>query len=98
MDMVRKFVVDNFFFGIDEFLMEDTSFLEKGNLLAWSILELAMFLEETYDIIIDDVELTPENMDSLQNIARFIDRKLNRPRCIDIEPRKARANGNFVRT
>ena len=74
---VREFVVENFFLGDDALLKEDTSFLEEGNTHSWSIVELATFLEETYDIVIEDDELVPDNMDSLQNIARFIDRKLN---------------------
>jgi acyl carrier protein len=75
---VRDFVVENFFFGDNELLTEDTSFLEEGNIHSWSIVELATFLEETYNIKVGNDELVPENMDSLQNIARFIDRKINR--------------------
>lgn len=73
---VREFVVDHFFFGDDEVLKEDTSFLEEGNTHSWSIVELATFLEQTYNTKIENDELIPENMDSLQNIAQFIDRKL----------------------
>ena len=75
---VREFVVENFFEGDDEFVKEDTSFLEEGNIHSWSIVSLASFLEEIYHIKIENDELIPENMDSLRNIDRFIDRKLNR--------------------
>ena len=75
---VREFVVENFLFGEGESLKEDTSFLEEGIIDSTGILELIMFLEETYSIKIQDDEVVPENLDSLQNIARFIDQKLAR--------------------
>jgi acyl carrier protein len=36
-----------------------------------------VFLEESFSITVEDHELVPENMDSLQSIAGFIDRKVN---------------------
>ncbi len=74
---VREFVVENFLFGDGGSLKEDTSFLEEGIVDSTGILELVFFLEETYDTKVADDEVIPENMDNLQNIARFIDRKLN---------------------
>lgn len=75
-ETVRHFVVENFLFGDGESLKKDTSFLEKGIIDSTGILELVMFLEETYNIKIEDDELTPENLDNLKNIAKFIERKL----------------------
>ncbi|HUV63778.1 MAG TPA: acyl carrier protein [Sedimentisphaerales bacterium] len=72
---VREFVVNNFLFGDGESLEEDTSFLEAGIIDSTGILELIMFLEETYGITIEDRELVPDNMDSLKNIARFVQKK-----------------------
>jgi len=73
---VREYIVDNFLFGEGESLREDTSFLEEGIIDSTGILELVMFLEETYGIKIEDDELVPENMDSLQNIAKYLERKV----------------------
>ncbi len=75
---VREFVVENFLFGDGGVLKEDTSFMEEGIIDSTGILELVFFLEETFSISIEDDELVPENMDSLQNISRFIDRKLSK--------------------
>jgi acyl carrier protein len=74
---VREFVVENFLFGDGEALRDDTSFMEEGVIDSTGILELVFFLEETFGFSVEDDELVPENMDSLQNIARFVDRKLN---------------------
>lgn len=77
LDTVREFVVENFLFGDAGMLEEDTSFLEKGIIDSTGILELIMFLEETYSIKIEDDELIPENLDNLRNITQFLERKLN---------------------
>ena len=74
---VREFVVENFLFGDGESLKYDTSFMEEGIIDSTGILELVFFLEETYGLSVEDDELVPDNMDSLQNITRFIDQKLD---------------------
>jgi len=76
-DTVREFVVENFLFGDGEQLQDDTSFMETGIIDSTGILELITFLEEKYEIKIEDDELIPENLDNLQNVARFIGRKMD---------------------
>jgi acyl carrier protein len=39
------------------------------------MLELVAFLERTYELKIPDAELVPENLDSVDNICRFLARK-----------------------
>ena len=77
MEFVRRFIVENFLFGEEDSLQQDTSFLENGIIDSTGILELVMFLEETYNIEVEDQELLPENLDSLKNISHFLQRKLN---------------------
>lgn len=74
-NQVQQFVVDNFLFGDGGRLDTDTSFLNEGIIDSTGILELIMFLEETFDVKIEDQELMPENLDSLNNIQRFIEAK-----------------------
>ncbi|TFG50403.1 MAG: acyl carrier protein [Candidatus Brocadiia bacterium] len=74
---VREFVVENLLFGDGEALKYDTSFMEEGIVDSTGILELVFFIEETFGFSVEDDELVPENMDSLQNIVRFIDRKMD---------------------
>lgn len=72
---VQTFMVDNFLFGDGERLKEDTSFLESGIIDSTGILELVTFIEETWGIKIEDDELVPENLDSLNRIAAFLAKK-----------------------
>lgn len=73
---IRSFMVETFLFGDDSALQEDTSFIQSGIIDSTGILELINFMEQTFGIKIEDNELVPENLDSLNNIARFLDQKL----------------------
>ena len=75
-ETVRNFVVEHFLFGEDDVLKGDTSFLEEGIIDSTGILELVMFLEETYNLKVEDSELVPENFDTLDNITHYLDKKL----------------------
>ena len=74
-DKIREYVVDNFLFGDGEQLKDDTFFMENGIIDSTGILELITFLEETYEFKIEDDELVPENLDSLNNVSAFVDKK-----------------------
>jgi acyl carrier protein len=76
-DTVREFIVENFLFGDGSQLQDDTSFMESGIIDSTGILELITFLEEKYEIKIEDDELIPENLDNLQNVARFVGHKVD---------------------
>lgn len=74
---VKEFVVEHFLYGDGDQLTEGTSFLGSAIIDSTGILELVSFLEETYGVSIDGEELVPENLDSLINIDRFLQKKLN---------------------
>lgn len=74
---VREFVVEHFFHGDDNAVRETTSFFDEGKIRSRDILDLVKFLEQTYNIKIQNDEIAPENLDNLQNISRFIDQKQN---------------------
>ena len=74
---IRAFIIENFLFGNDDGLKDETSFLEEGIIDSTGVLELVTFLEEDFDITIDDEELIPENLDSINNVAMYLERKIN---------------------
>jgi acyl carrier protein len=74
---IREFVITNFLFGQDAGRLTDTeSFLEGGIIDSTGVLELVAFLEQEFGIAVGDRELLPENLDSVQNAASFVARKL----------------------
>jgi len=76
LELVQNFIVENFLFGDQNRLKPDTSFLESGIVDSTGILELVTYIEETYHISVHDDELVPENLDSIQKVANFIQAKL----------------------
>ena len=75
LDTVRAFVVENFLFGDDSRIGPDTSFLKGGILDSTGVLELIGFLEEKFSIRVEDDEVVPDNLDSLNKIALYISKK-----------------------
>jgi acyl carrier protein len=71
----RNFIIENFLFEEDDNLKEDTSFLENGIIDSTGVLELVMFIEETYGISVEDDEIVPENLDSISKITEYVQRK-----------------------
>lgn len=76
-NLVKEFIIENFLFGEEEQLMLDTDFFDKGIIDSTGVIELVSFLEETFNISVDDEELVPENLSSLKNIDTFLKKKLS---------------------
>ena len=73
---VTAFIVESFLFGNeDDAPAAGDSFLESGLIDSTGILELVSFIEEEYEITVADDQLTPENLDSVRNIAQFVERQ-----------------------
>jgi acyl carrier protein len=73
---VRRFILTNYLFTEDEKKLADgESLMQSGTMDSTGILELIMFLEETFGIKVADDEMVPANLDSVQNVVAFIERK-----------------------
>ena len=71
--IIRKFIFENFLFDADESALgNDDSFLEQGIIDSTGVLELVEWLEETFAFSVDDEELIPENLDSVNLLAAYI--------------------------
>lgn len=76
---IRQFIIDNFLFGGgEESLEDDASFLEGGIIDSTGILEIVGYIEEEFGIKVEDVEIVPENLDSVNRLALYIGRKVSR--------------------
>lgn len=75
---IREFIINNFLFGEGgEKLKDDESFLDSGIVDSTGVLELVGFLEERFKIAVDSNELLPENLDSVERVSAFVQRKLH---------------------
>lgn len=69
--------MENFLFGQNgDDLANDQSFVKSGLIDSTGVLELVAFLEMRYRITVDDHELVSANMDSVDRIVAFVQRKL----------------------
>ncbi len=75
-DKLRHYILENFLFSDNPGdLGDDDSFMEKEIIDSTGILEVIEFLEEETGITIEDEEMIPENLDSVNRIIRFVERK-----------------------
>ena len=75
-EKLRKFIVENYLFGQNIEFSDDDSLQDKGILDSTGVLELVTFLEDTWSMKVEDTELLPENLDSINRLARFVEGKL----------------------
>ncbi len=69
---LREFIKNNFLLGNDANLKDDDSFMGKGIVDSTGILEVVSFVEENFDFKIPDEDLLPENLDSIDNLVKYI--------------------------
>ncbi len=69
---VRQFIVENFFVTDPSSIDDDTLLVTNGIVDSTGMLEVIGFLEEQFGIRISDQEMTPENLESVSRIARFV--------------------------
>ncbi len=75
-DKIRGFILENYLFTDDQSeLNNDDSFLDQGILDSTGILEIIFFIEDEFGIKIRDDEMVPDNLDSVNRIVAFIERK-----------------------
>ena len=74
---VRDFIEQNFLFGADDASLDDAApLIEQGILDATGVVELVLFLEETYGIAVAESELQPEHFESVDAIVAYVAGKL----------------------
>jgi acyl carrier protein len=76
---VRRFIEENFLMGGGEPIGERDSLMQNHVLDSTGFLELVGFLETAFDIQVEDLEMVPENLDSLHAIETYVNRKRSRP-------------------
>ena len=75
---IKGFIIENFIIDGDSTQLDNNqSFLESGIIDSTGILELVSYVEEHYNITVEDEDLIPDNLDSVNNVVNFINRKLH---------------------
>lgn len=70
---LRAFVDENFLYMRPDFeLRDDASLMGTGVVDSMGVMEVIAFLEEEFDVVVDDVDVTEENIGTLDAIAAYI--------------------------
>ena len=73
---IRSFINENFFVTADEAaLPATTSLTASGTVDYMGVLELIMFIEQSYGFKIPDSETVPENLDTISSIVSYVESK-----------------------
>jgi len=72
---VREFIVSSFLFGDASSLQDNTSFLASGIVDSTGVMELIMYLEQEFNIKVEPEDMIPSNLDSVNKVANFLERK-----------------------
>lgn len=73
---LKDFITETFLVGSDiSNIAENDSFMEKEIIDSTGVLELTAFVETEFGINIEDNEMTPDNLDSIAKLVKFIARK-----------------------
>jgi acyl carrier protein len=74
---VRTFINEEILHGEDGVVATDQSPLLDGTLDSVGLMQLVAFLEEEFDIEIDDAEIVPEHFSSVTSIETLVRRRID---------------------
>jgi acyl carrier protein len=72
-ERIRSFILENYLFTSDvSQLGLDDSLLGRGIVDSTGMLEIILFIEEQCGVKVEDAEMIPENLDSVNRIAAYV--------------------------
>lgn len=74
--VIRAFILDRFYVPVPVELADDASLLERGVVDSTGVQEVMAFLEEEFGIRVDNDDILPENLDSIDRLAGYVQRKV----------------------
>jgi acyl carrier protein len=76
-EQIRAFITSNFYVADPVSLDDSASLLDQGVIDSTGVLEVIFFIEETFGIKVEDAEMLPDNLDSIERITNFVSHKKN---------------------
>ncbi len=74
-DKIKNYIIEASMEDADK-IKEDTMIFDSGLLDSMGLLFLIEFLNENYQVEVDDDELNPKNFESINSIVDFVEGKL----------------------
>jgi acyl carrier protein len=74
--VIEQFITQEILFGDNRKKLDsDESLLSSGILDSMALIRLVFFIEERFDVIVEDGELIPDNFETIHLIKEFIQKK-----------------------
>ena len=73
---IRRYIAETFLFTTDDSALVDSeSLMQRGIIDSTGALEVVLFLEETFGVKVEEDEMLPDNLDSVDRLLAFLQRK-----------------------
>jgi len=77
---IRQYIATDLLFSDNGFKYDDdASFLQESIVDSLGVMDLVLFIEETFGVTVEDHDLTPDNFDSVNRLASFVQTQLLDP-------------------
>jgi acyl carrier protein len=76
-EQIKKYIIENFMYG-EGSLTDDQQLFESGIIDSLGFIKLLSFIDEEFKISIDMSEVTMENFQSVDEIVKTIEGKMNK--------------------
>ena len=75
-EQIKDYIARNLLFSDNGYpYSDDISFLDEGIVDSAGVMELVAFVEDDFHVTVEDLDITPDNFDSVSKIAAYIRRK-----------------------
>ena len=71
---IRQFVLQKFPLARKRRVADGDNLLEGGIIDSLGVLELVTFMQQEFSVTVEDEDLTPENFQNIECMARFVER------------------------
>ena len=73
---IREFILQKFPLARKRKIANCDNLLESGIIDSLGVLEIVAFLQQEFSVAVADEDLTPENLQNIERMARFVERSL----------------------
>ena len=76
LDRTRQYIRDNFLYTRPDYQLDESEpLMEAGVIDSMGVMELLDFIQEEFGVVVEDDEITEENLGTLGAIARYVSSK-----------------------
>ncbi len=75
--IIREFILKQFPLARQKQIGDDDSLLEDGIIDSLGTLDVVMFIEDRFGLVLEDSDLLSDNFESIARLTSFVDNKLD---------------------